>query len=333
MTPTCRVFLCTYRRAHLLKRALASLLAQTHTDWVAELHNDDPTDPEPGRMVAELGDARIRCVNHAVNLGPTRTFGLMYREPPRERYVSLLEDDNWWEPGFLEAMVEAMDRHPDVQVGWANMRKWEEQEDGSWRDTGERVWEIDEREPVLFSWPNPRQVRGALHSNGAMLVRSAEVTRLRIPDSTPFAAIEPVRERCFRFPILLHPEPLANFAITRTTSRGDARAVWGQCQALLAATYLRHVRPDSDACRKLWEESRASQPPATGALITAGLMDAQARYALRYSRPVDWLRYAKGFVRRPWDAVRVLRARTEWPEVWASLDAATRQQVTGEAET
>ena len=42
-----RVYLFTYRRNHLLPRALRSLVAQTHTNWVCELHNDDPADPFP----------------------------------------------------------------------------------------------------------------------------------------------------------------------------------------------------------------------------------------------------------------------------------------------
>ena len=45
-----RVYLLTYRRNHLLPRALKSLLAQSFTDWVCELHNDDPADLFPARL-------------------------------------------------------------------------------------------------------------------------------------------------------------------------------------------------------------------------------------------------------------------------------------------
>ena len=64
-----RIYLPTYRRPALLPRALASLRAQTFTDWVCELHNDDPEDPAPGQLLAGLGDPRITLVTHKRNLG------------------------------------------------------------------------------------------------------------------------------------------------------------------------------------------------------------------------------------------------------------------------
>ena len=39
-----RVYLLTCRRPELLRRALRSLVAQTFTDWVCEVHNDAPDD-------------------------------------------------------------------------------------------------------------------------------------------------------------------------------------------------------------------------------------------------------------------------------------------------
>lgn len=92
--PTVRVYLLTYRRGHLLPRALTSLRAQTFVDWVCELHNDDPTDEFPSKLVAETADPRIHYVPHESNLGPNRTFNLVF-QPCAETYVCLLEDDNW----------------------------------------------------------------------------------------------------------------------------------------------------------------------------------------------------------------------------------------------
>ncbi len=319
-----RVFLCTYRRNELLRRAVASLLAQTFTDWVCELHNDDPGDPFPAKLVNDLGDPRISAVTHQSNLGPTRTFNLMYRGGVRERYVSLLEDDNWWGPDFLDRVTREMDCRPSVQVGWANMRLWEELPDGSWRDTGRCVWnETVSEEPILMGWPDRRQLRGAIHSNGAMLVRSDHLEELRVPDSTPFSAVEAVRERRFRFPILFVPTPLANFALTRTTSRGNDRTLWGQAQALLAASFFRHVHLAPEILRDVWEAARRSSPPTTNALISSGLLERRARYTLKYARVRDWVRFVASLVRRPLTTLRVLKAKTAMPEVWATLDAST----------
>ena len=56
-----RIFLLTYRRPHLLRRALNSLLEQSMTDWVCELHNDAPDDDSPRTLLDELApkDPRI----------------------------------------------------------------------------------------------------------------------------------------------------------------------------------------------------------------------------------------------------------------------------------
>ena len=99
-----RVFVPTYGRPQLLRRALASLCAQTLAEWVAEVHNDLPGDPTPAQIVAEVADPRITLVEHRENLGGTATFNLFFR-PSSEPYYSILEDDNWWEPEFLERML------------------------------------------------------------------------------------------------------------------------------------------------------------------------------------------------------------------------------------
>jgi glycosyltransferase involved in cell wall biosynthesis len=116
-----RVFLCTYRRPVLLERAVESLRRQTMTDWMCELHNDDPTDVAPAALVERLGDPRIRLVTHSQNYGATKTLNLPFSSSIEEPFVSLLEDDNWWEPGFLERMLGALNRRPDVTVGYATL--------------------------------------------------------------------------------------------------------------------------------------------------------------------------------------------------------------------
>lgn len=88
----------------MLARAVDSLLRQTFDDWVCELHNDDPDDTSPGELIDRIGDKRITVVNHIENLGPTRTFNVFFKSI-REPFFSLLEDDNWWEPEFLQVMI------------------------------------------------------------------------------------------------------------------------------------------------------------------------------------------------------------------------------------
>lgn len=322
---TCRVYLCTYRRAQLLARAVESLLKQTRRDWVCEVHNDDPDDDGPRRLVEALGDPRVVVVDHERNLGPTRTFNLVFAGA-EEPYLALLEDDNWWEPTFLERMLTEMSAHPEIAVGWANMRIWEEQKDGSWRNTGRDIWESGAGPVELFEFPHPRHIGGALHSNGAMLVRSSVATRYTIPDATTFAAVEPVRERCFDYPLLFVREPLANFAVTRTTARDRDVSTWIHIQVLLASTFFRHVPLQPATVEEIWAEARRGTP-TTNTLLLCALTRPDCRHLLRYARPVDLLRLARTFVGRPATMARTLRRLGREGAVEEFLDRHTAERV------
>ena len=208
---------CTFlpiRRNHLLPRAVQSLLRQTHSNWVCELHNDDPNDPLPEQLVAQIDDPRIKYVHHRKNLGAVGSFNLAFKEVS-EPFISILEDDNWWESEFLGTMLKMMDAHPQK---WACL--------GPTCGNGERSTTILGRRKapsglltVKLSLHSLRsQTRGEfamrLHSQGAMLLRSTIRPLIQVPETLPVFAIEPVRERAFPGPFLLYRKPIANFSIT-----------------------------------------------------------------------------------------------------------------------
>lgn len=315
-----RVYVSTYRRPHLLRRALDSLRAQTVRDWVCELHNDDPEDDRPEAVLADVPDPRIRYVRHAVNLGATRSFNL-FHQTVDEPFFTLLEDDNWWHPRFLERMIGALETHPEVELAWANMRIWDEQPDGTWVDTGVTTWPPASGS-IVFTWPHVLHVNDALHSNGAMLVRSDGAERHRIPDSTPMASMELVRERTYTSPLLLISEVLANFAATRQSWRGDQRVVWDQVQFLLTCSFLDHVPLTPAAARRLWSLRRAGAR-ATTPLLLAALSRGRHVTLLRHSVPGDWIALLRTLVARPFVVWGTLRARHALPELATFLDDKT----------
>ena len=61
---TVRVYVVTYRRPLTLRRALNSLRSQTCTDWICELHNDDPADLAPGKLVDEFRKTSRAGISH-----------------------------------------------------------------------------------------------------------------------------------------------------------------------------------------------------------------------------------------------------------------------------
>ena len=301
---TCKVYLPTFRRPQLLSRAVNSLLRQTFDDWVCELHNDDPHDPSPGELIDRIGDKRITVVNHSENLGATRTFNLFFKSIP-EPFFSLLEDDNWWEPEFLEIMIAAMAAHPQVQVAWANMRFWEEHADGAWVDTGRNIWQVDWTEPRFMYWPDPRQMNGALHSNGAMVARS-NFQYFTVPESIDFAAIEPFRERSFVHPLLFVPQRLANFAVTRTTARPSDPASWTHAVAVLTGTFLSEIKMSPEQVRSLWLSAHQGSR-STHVLFVCALHFASCRRMVRYATLLDWLWTCAYAARHPLRMYGVLR--------------------------
>lgn len=317
-----RVFLPTYRRPALLPRALASLRAQTFTDWVCELHNDDPADPAPGRLLAELGDPRITLITHERNLGGTETFNLFFRGTA-EPFYSLLEDDNWWEPAFLATMLATAEQHPAVTVFWANMRIAQEQSDGRFVDTGRTLWPETPGETVrLFHWGAPQQIGGALHSNGAALFRSQPGRSFQIPH-VPFAVIEPFRERLFPHPLLLVTKPLATFSETLQTARSRDASEWAECQAMIAATFLKSCPWDDARLAQIWAGARAQRPPGTTNLIFAAIADPACRKLFRHARWADWWIVVRGLIRRPGLYLRLKRSRERHGDWWQFLEKHT----------
>lgn len=308
-----RVYLLACRRPAMLRRAVASLRAQTFADWVCELHNDAPEDDFPRRLVAELADPRIRLHHHEKNWGALAAFNHACAGAA-EPFFSLLEDDNWWEPALLARLLAALETHPDASVAWANLRFWREKPDGSWIDEKRTLWPVVDAPVVPICQPQLIQFDGPLHSNGAMLVRSSAATggRLVVPANTPFGMIENVRECFFRGPLLLVPAPLANFALTLGTARDGRLGRWAGQQALLGAAFLRRLKPPDDALDRLWRSRRAARPRATSGLILAGLVARDRRFLFR-ATPRDWIAFVAGFVRRPAVSLAALRAASLQP--------------------
>lgn len=320
-----RIFLLTCRRPQLLPRALASLRAQTFTDWVCELHNDAPEDHSPRDLLATLRDPRITLHQHSVNWGPVATFNHAFAAGP-EPFASILEDDNWWEPEFLATAYAAILAAPRANVIWSNMRIWQEQSDGKWSDTGRTVWRTSpaDSHPRLYHWPQPLQLDNALHSNGAMLYRSAASVAACVPPSTPFAIIEPVRERLLPGGWLFIPQVLANFAHTLSTARSDNRDHWAQAQLLVAASYLAASPVPPHEIAAHWNRLRRQRPRGTLFLFHLACAGIRPLSILSHAGMTDWLHFLASAFRHPLNLLRALRFRSIHPQVWPCLLAAAQ---------
>lgn len=296
------------------------------TDWVCELHNDDPEDSFPGELVRSLREPRIQLFNHAQNLGPIASFNCFYRETS-EPFYALLEDDNSWDPAFLATLIKALKDEPNATLAWCNQRVEYEQPDGTLRESGDLV---NPEEPTATTtrrirWGQWRQAMGAVHANGAMVMRARRGQSFPTPQ-IPFGGVEAFRERLMPHPLIYVPQALASYTLTQSTARSQDLGDWGALLVALAATFLRHASLNTSELASFWRYFSEQRPPMTNELIAAALICAEARPLLRHARARDWLRFTRSCARRPGTWWRTLRVQSGHPEWWLPLDQHTAER-------
>jgi hypothetical protein len=325
VTAAVRITVVTYRRPVLLERALRSLVAQTRPDWTAVVRNDDPDDPRPAAVVARVADPRITLAPADGRRGGAARFNQAFAAGP-EPFASLLEDDNWWEPGFLATMVAALEAHPDVALVCGNERIWREEPDGGWTDTGRTIWPTTGA-PRLFPWDDADKCGAAKLCNSSLLFRTAGADAWRTPDTIPVDVTEHFRERLVPHPFLLHPAPLVNYAETLHTHRARGPGLWGQYQVLLVASVFAGLEPAARRllAERVWERVRSAAPQSATTCLAAAAAEPAARALLGPARPRELLRFAAACLRRPVASWRNVRAPRLHPEAWAFLLASNRR--------
>ena len=270
-----RVYLFCYRRPHTLRRAIDSLLAQTLTDWVCEAHNDDPNDTFPKAVIESLNDARFEYRHHRRNLGAVATFNFAWAKTD-EPFMSILEDDNWWEPRFLETLHAHLVRRSEVNLAWTNQRLWQELPGDRWIDKG--LVNVG-GSVAVYRGAVPRCVLEPLHAQGAMLVRNGPWMKEH-PATLPLFIIETARERNVPGPILYVDAPLANFATTLTTARRESQAEKLGAETLSARQFIEAVpAPPSffqQAFARTWWSGRGAKRAILLGALLAGRLDVAA---------------------------------------------------------
>jgi len=294
-----KVFLATYKRPGGLRRAIKSLQAQTFKDWFCEVHNDDPNDLSIEDYLNQLNDNRFEYFHHHKNLGPVNTFNLMY-VPTTAEYVSLLEDDNWWEPTFLEEMTNILDKNPSTEMAWANMYLWKEKDNEECDFLDQTIWPRSIGENIeKFEFGHYKQSYQALHSNGAMLIRNVNLQKYLLPSDIRFDFVEPFRERAFKSPIILNHKPLANFNFTRTTNRNTNIDGLHEHYIILMSSFFERIPPGRKIANDIWNELRDAKVRSTNKLIYAGLIFKNCRFLLHNASFNDWLFFVAYNIKHP----------------------------------
>ena len=113
--PTVSVIIPTYNRAHLVGRAICSVLNQTFQDFEIIVVDDGSTD-NTEEVVKSFNDPRIRYIRHEQNRGGSAARNTGIRAA-RGEYIAFLDSDDEWLPEKLDTQLKTMSTLPEHFVG------------------------------------------------------------------------------------------------------------------------------------------------------------------------------------------------------------------------
>lgn len=112
--PFFSIVVATWNRAHLLARALDSIVSQTLADWEAIVVDDGSTDETTAvlRRYAEL-DPRFTGIpiGHG-GISVARNTGI---RKARGTWITFLDSDDRWEPDHLATRLKFIAAHPELE--------------------------------------------------------------------------------------------------------------------------------------------------------------------------------------------------------------------------
>jgi glycosyltransferase involved in cell wall biosynthesis len=118
-TPLVSIILPTFNRAHLLPRAVNSVLHQSYANWELLIWNDGSTDNTEA-VLNSYTDIRIHYFAD-INKGYAHSINQLILQT-RGKYLAFLDDDDEWMPSKLEKQISILHRHPDVDLIFADYR-------------------------------------------------------------------------------------------------------------------------------------------------------------------------------------------------------------------
>jgi glycosyltransferase involved in cell wall biosynthesis len=284
MTARVDVGMPTAGRRKYIHDAIASVQAQTFTDWRLILSVNDVS---PGQDLSEyLADDRIelRPTGAALTAYGNKNEVIRASTAP---YLAILDDDDLWDPGFLERRVEVLDRHPECAFVFSTFI--EVDADGAEIGRGFEpfapagIYQPDTLMPALLAHPSERLIytamlttlvrRSALEAVGSVFDESLPIIAdyelwLRLASRYPAAFLHSWDARYRR-----HPAQDTH----RTQLGHEFLYVLDRVESLLVGD-LAHLRPEQaelDRYRSRWLLSLALEAAERGERRPAARMLAE----------------------------------------------------------
>lgn len=116
--PAVSVIMPAYRAAAYISEAIASVLAQTFTDYELIVVNDgSPDTVELDRALAPYRDRIIYITQKNRGCSGARNVAI---QAARGRYIALLDADDIWEPDYLAVQLGILEADPGIDVLYPN---------------------------------------------------------------------------------------------------------------------------------------------------------------------------------------------------------------------
>jgi len=180
--PKVSVIIPTYNRAHLVGKAIESVLAQTYRDFEIIVVDDGSADAT-GEVVNSFQDSRISYI-YQKNSGvaSARNRGIT---ASRGEYIALLDSDDVWLSEYLSLTVEQMEANPEVALVCSDCyicdKNLEERLHRKWRSSTFDTIKLHdaERHPLKYLLRS-----GCFISPQATLLRSSVLEKTGLFDET-----------------------------------------------------------------------------------------------------------------------------------------------------
>lgn len=183
----CEIRVPTYQRPQWLREALLSLQNQTVHNWKAIVLDDDPLSSALP-VVHELNDSRISYLNTSFDRGCVQNLSRAFRTRKffdDSYYFSVLEDDNWYYPMFLEAGIAATQENM-VDIVFLDQEVWVRSESEKINTYLSTLSQVMPRGVVP-----PEFIRASLFlshsiSNGSLFWTANSTSDFSVPSPVPF---------------------------------------------------------------------------------------------------------------------------------------------------
>lgn len=119
-TPKIAIITRTRNRNLLLRRAIESVEAQTHKEYVHVILNDGGSREELESLLDETPDMQRVVIHNETSVGLTRALNQAIRAVESE-YITILDDDDSWPSDRLEKVMDFFDENPNTAAAVVKM--------------------------------------------------------------------------------------------------------------------------------------------------------------------------------------------------------------------